>query len=337
MNALDKIGFDDLCQIPFFKNAIESTFLNFDVKSYLKNLHKGINKDRNTLTKLLIEKSIKSYSKDITISALYLNLAKAMQNCYVPGIKEFDEDPGFIQMIDWSKKFYPEFNDEYEADSFEYFIIGEHVYYTIKQLEKEKSNDVKIALCLGLYLLMRICAQASHEKYEKEAAEFPRFLQIKRLMKPDIHIVFDETDVLAVGILNNREKYEFFQVTQFIQPPEAMEERLMTEKEYYENYCIDDEEFDYPLFVYGKNVIEGEFDDYKLFVSERDYHAVEELVFLTVLKDNIWKVYQLSKYEDHVEKTHSKFLGIDVEEMEEMRGLDFYEIETEINSIFEDL
>ena len=325
---IEHININTIKEIPFFKEAYNSCFYNFDFVTYLKFLNRGYKKDKVELSKLLLNESLKS-TDDSYPDSLFLNLAVSLHDLFIPGLKEYEEDSGLMELINWTKNNFYEFYNQVSKLQEECLTIGDHLFYTNNFLHDATPDKTKEAICYGLYYMIKYCLQKFPEKTQTELEKFPRILHFRECLNPKSSIVFGSLDEIMIGLQNKSGKYEFFKATSSMEASVALTSGFLNDDIYESKYCLSDEdEFDLPVVLYEDKVYPEEFDEFKLIHIEYSIVDEKEIYFHLLRKGNIWHVYKLYIKEEM--NGFTRFLELVVEEMKDFKGLDLNVIEEEV-------
>lgn len=320
-------------EMPFFKEALTSSFYNFDFESYLKFLNRGYKKDKVELSKLLLNESLRS-TDDLYPDSLFLNLAVSLHDLFIPGLREYEEDLGLKELIKWAENNFSEFYSQVSKLQEECLTIGDHLLYANNFLHDAIPDETKEALCFGFYYMIKYCLEKFPEKTQIELKKFPKIIHFRECCNPEMSIVFGSSDEIVIGLLNKSGKYEFFKATSSMEASVALTSGFLNNDIYESKYCLPDEdEFDLPVVLYEDKVYPEEFDEFKLIHIEYSIQDEKEIYFHLLRKENIWYVYKLSIKEEV--NGFTRILELVVEEIEDFKGLDIKVIEEEVQKAFQ--
>lgn len=317
--------------IPFFKEALSSNFFDFNIQSYLEYLNRGFDKDKTELTRLLIQETLNN-TGNVTYSTIFLNLAMGLHDWFVPNLEEYDENTGLVNLVQWTNLNCNEFYSKLcLLDKYENLKTGDHLYYVNKLLTASLPDVTKQAMCLGLYHLIQSCLNNLNEDIETDIDLFPDILLFRKTLHAELSVVFNDSDVAIVGLLNKFGKYEFYKATESITISNALSCGLLTEDICEEIFKLEyDDYFDTTVIVYENKIIPDSYDGFKLI---KKYIYDEEVYFLLLNKSNVWYVFKITMSDEYDE--NYRIVDIEVNQLDELRGLKLSTIKNEIDKIDE--
>lgn len=323
------ISISDLKQFPFFKEAIQSDYFDFNTSSFIHYLNSSISEDTDYLIMKLLD-GIVDRPENPILCTLFFDFAKALKNWYIPGLSEYDDDPGDQNLLEWTKVNHLRFHSNSELDFYEWLPVGAHVYYSLDLFESIISEELKKVFCHSLHYYLLYCIKDYSPLVLEELSTFPAFLRHRKILNSEINIYL-EGDLMLKGIKNKKDCFEFFIASDSMAAYQAMENGYINRSEYDQLYCLpDNDESDLPFILYDNKFLSDEFDDYRLFQDEED-EEYTDFAYLAVLKEKCWKVYALSL--DVEEAGFSRFVSLNTQELEELSGLEIEVIESQVLSM----
>lgn len=317
----------DIEQIPFFKEIIDSKYIEFEVELFLRYLNDGINIDKDKLTSVLLEEAIDA--KNSVLSTLYIGLSIGLQNWYAFDIDEYEVDQELEKIIIWSEKFCPQFYKRHSELNLkrrdDHFSIGEYLYFAIQLLSSKLTEIQKSALSYGTYYLIKWCLKNYPEQTHKQVKGFTEFLFVKKTLSPVVNIELDQ-NLLIIGIKNKFGKFEFFEKTDEISSYSAYVDcRFITSKFYYKYYCLPDEdEFDIPFKLFEKKIFPDEYVDFRVINIDE---CGSYFYGIALLKNQTWFGYTICILDD---------TELEIEELIELKGKNIDYIETTFRKWMDD-
>lgn len=317
------ITIDDLKKIPYFDEAIDSDYFLFDAEKYLEYLNKAKTSDTNKMMCLLLD-GFFANSKNVMFP-IYIDFAISLKNWYISGLEQYDDDPGFDQLLIWAKENYPSFNLDVDFTNYEWHTVGAHLYYALLEFDKIIDEEIKISLCYSLYYFILHCLERKTSDVSEDLERFPGFLLQRKLMTSGEYIFIENEPILS-RVKNAFDRYEFFAAFSSMSAYEALKYSYISQDEYDKYYNLPDEdEYDLPFFFYDLKILKGDYDKFEIF-EDNSRPGSNQFVYIAVQKDMIWKLFELSLPIEDEDEDNAPPKVIDIIEYEELRGKSLDEI-----------